>query len=74
MMGVVRGRSDILIISCISSRMAFRFRFNVLEITLNDINMLGVLVGDRSVSSVVSGDLIDDQTTILQPTNFRFSK
>jgi hypothetical protein len=43
MMGVVRGRSDILIISCISSRRAFRFRYNVLEIILNDINMLGVL-------------------------------
>ena len=46
MMGVVRGKSDILIISCISLRRAFRFRFNVLEIILNDINILGVLVSD----------------------------
>ena len=49
MMGVVRGRSDILIISCISSRRAFRLRFNVLEIILNDIDKLGAIcLSDRS--------------------------
>jgi hypothetical protein len=71
MMEVVRGRSDILIISCISSQRAFRFRYNVLEIILNDINMLGSsVVGDP----IGQQHLTVDQTPILQPANFRFSK
>ena len=72
MMGVVRGRSDILIISCISSRRAFRLRFNVLEIILNDINMLGVLccvVGD--LISVVS-DRRSNPHFATYHTNFHF--